>query len=423
MALLNYNSPFVGLEAPDTGVIRDAVAADWVAAFNTGDGSPALDTEAATPAGQLVDAETSYIAQANSELLYLASQFDPRKAEGVFQDALAAIYFLTRKMAQNTRVECTCTGLAGTVISLGALAQDTNGVKYQAINSNPNATVAATIPLGGTISVTFEALEAGAIQCDANTLNKIVTVIAGWDTINNPTAGTTGWLQETQADFEQRRFASVAHNAHGSVLAIQGALNNLEDVIDCVVLENDTAATKLVSNINIPSHSVAIIIYGGDNDAIAETIYNKKSAGCGTTGTTTSGGGSTITGTAISYTEPSNNAVYAYNIIRPVTQAVSIVVTIDFMSTLNASYATDIKNAILADFNGTNTDSGNTRVTMGQTVYASRFSTAVLTTAQVSSLYSITIGLNGGAQSNVIAIPAYVMPTLSASDITVTVNP
>lgn len=423
MALLNYSEPFVGLEAPDTDVIRDQVAADWIDAFNTNDGSPALDTSAATPAGQLVDAETSYIAQANSELLYLASQFDPRKAEGIFQDALAAIYFLTRKVAQKTRVECTCTGLAGTDIPIGALAQDSNGVKYQAINTNPNATLAATIPLGGSVSVTFEALEAGAIQCDANTLNSIITVIAGWDTINNPTAGSTGWLQETQADFEQRRFASVAHNAHGSVLAIQGALNNLADVTDCVVLENDTSATKLISDINIPSHSVAIIIYGGDDDAIAETIYNKKSAGCGTTGTTTSGGGTAITGTTVSYTEPDTNAIYTYNIIRPTTQAVTIEVTIDYMTSLNASYINDIKTAILADFNGTNTDSWNTRVTMGQTVYASRFSTAVLTTAQVPSLYSITIGLNGGAQSNVINVPAYVMPTLSSNDITVVVNP
>ena len=423
MALLNYNSPFVGLEAPETSAIRQQVAADWVDAFNTNDGSPALDTEAATPAGQLIDAETSYIAQANAELLYLASQFDPRKAEGVFQDALAAIYFLTRKTAAHTTVQCVCTGLAGTDIPLGALAQDSNGVKYQAVNSNPNATVAATIPLGGIITVTFEALEAGAVQCDANTLNSIITVVAGWDTINNPNAGTQGWLQETQADFEQRRFASVANNAHGSVLAIQGSLNNLDDVIDCVVLENDTSATQLISDINIPSHSVAIIIYGGDDDDIAETIYNKKSAGCGTTGTTTSGGGSTITGTAISYTEPSTNAVYSYNIIRPTTQAVSLVVTIDYMTSLNSSYVSDIKTAILADFNGTNTDSWNTRVTMGQTVYASRFSTAVLTTAQVPSLYSITIGLNGGAQSNVIAIPAYVMPTLSEADITVVVNP
>ena len=98
MALLNFD-PRTGLVAPDTAAIRDAVAADWINAFNTGDGSPQLDTEAATPAGQCIDSETAYLAQANADLLFLANMFNPLVSEGVWQDALAKIYFIQRKTA------------------------------------------------------------------------------------------------------------------------------------------------------------------------------------------------------------------------------------------------------------------------------------------------------------------------------------
>ena len=107
MPLLNFD-PAVGMVAPDTAVLRDAVAANWEQAFNTGDGSPVLDTEAATPAGQLVDAEAAYLAQVNADLLYVASMFNPRTSEGVWQDALGYIYFLSRKVAQPTLVTVTC---------------------------------------------------------------------------------------------------------------------------------------------------------------------------------------------------------------------------------------------------------------------------------------------------------------------------
>lgn len=404
MALLSFDTTSGQFVAPDTATIREQVANDWIAAFNTGDGSPDLDTEAATPAGQLIDAITAYIAEANSELLYLANQFNPLTAEGVFQDAIGYIYFMERKPAQPTSVVCTCTGLQGTVIPAGAQAQDTEGNRYQCAE-------AVTIPAGGTVSATFEALEVGAIDCPANTLNRIITVIAGWDTINNPASGVTGQLAESQADFERRRFESVASNAQGSVLALQGALDDIPGVTDCLVLENSESSAVTINGISVPAHSIAISIYGGDDSDIAQVIYQKKSAGCGTAGTTT-----------VSHTDSNTGIVYTFNIIRPATSDLKITVTIDNTATLPGTYEADIQNAILADFAGTNTDSENTRIGIGQTVYASRFSTAVLLTAGVRSLRSITIALGSGVPGDFVTIPANVMPVLSAADITVVIG-
>lgn len=404
MPLLNFD-PAVGMTAPETAVLRDAVASNWEAAFNTGDGSPTLDTEAATPAGQLVDAEAAYLAQVNAELLYLFSQLNPRTAEGVWQDALGYIYFLTRKVAQPTLVTVTCTGLQNTVIPAGAQMQDDDGVRYECQQET-------IIPAGGSVDVPFQCTEAGPIECPAGTLSSIVTVIPGWDTGINQAAGVVGRNRESQADFENRRFASVAKNSHGSVFSLQGALADLDGVVDCQVLENPTSATVTKHGVSIPSHSVAICIYGGADDAIAEIIYTKKDAGCGTTG------GTTVTHTA---TE-AGNAVYTYSIVRPTPTDVHIEVEINKTQQTSATVEQDVIDAVIGDFLGNDSNSGNTRVGLAQTVYASRFSVAVIKTAGVQDLVGITIGLGSGAMGASIDIPGDVEPTISAADITVVVN-
>ena len=404
MPLLSFD-PAVGMVAPDTAVLRDAVAANWEQAFNTGDGSPVLDTEAATPAGQLVDAEAAYLAQVNAEILYMFSQHNPRTAEGVWQDALGYIYFLTRKVAQPTLVTVTCAGLQGTEIPAGAQMRDDDGVRYE-------LTSTVTIPAGGSVDGVFQALEAGPIECPAGTLSTIVTVIPGWDSGTNAAAGVVGRNRESQVDFENRRFASVAKNSHGSVFSLQGALADLDGVVDCKVLENPTDSSVTKNSVTIPAHSVAICIYGGSDSDIAETIYMKKDAGCGTTG-----------GTTVSYTATDfGNAVYNYQIVRPAPTDVHIEVEINKTDQTSATVEQDIIDAIIGDFLGNDANSGNIRVGLAQTVYASRFSVSVIKTAGVQDLVGITIGLGSGAMGASIEIPGDVEPTISSADITVTVN-
>ena len=212
MSQLSFD-PSTGLVAPETADIREAVQQDWQAAFADTSGSPQLDVESATPAGQLIAAETAEIAAKNTELLWLANQFNPRVAEGRFQDALGYIYFLTRKIAEPTVVTCQLTGLRGTQIPYGAIAQNTDG--YQLICNAP-----VVIGDNGTAETTFRLAETGPIQIAAGTVTKIVTVIAGWDTINNEAAGATGRDVESRNEFEGRRYNSVAANAHGTVASL-----------------------------------------------------------------------------------------------------------------------------------------------------------------------------------------------------------
>ena len=82
--------PAIGFYADEIEDVRSDVASAWRTAFASSTDVP-LNTDPESPAGQLVDSQTSSIVEKDTELLYLCNQFDPAKNEGVFQDAIARI--------------------------------------------------------------------------------------------------------------------------------------------------------------------------------------------------------------------------------------------------------------------------------------------------------------------------------------------
>ena len=391
--------PATGLTVDSAADVLAQVEADWQNAFSGG-GLPPLDVDPATPAGQLIATQAALIQAKDSEILFLANQFNPLTAEGRWQEALGKIYFISRKTAEPTVVTCTCTGLYNTVIPAGSIVQNTDGYQLRSLD-------AATIPSSGTIDIEFEVTENGPISIAAGTVTKIITVIPGWDTVTNSAAGVLGRDAETQTEFETRRYNSVATNAHGSVSAIQGAISGVDGVLDCKVLENSTDSAMTILGVSVNPHSICACIFGGDGTDIAEAIYRRKDAGCGTTGTTT-----------VSYTDPDfNNAVYTYNILRPTVADVKMAVTIKNTGSTPASIADDIKAALIADFYG---QMENPRVGLGQTLYASRFYPIVIG-AGVSDFVSLTIALGTGTFGSFIDINANREPQLIESNISVTI--
>ena len=394
-------NPESGFSADSTSVIRQSIVDDWTAIFD--DEAATLNTSSESPAGQIIDSLSVLVTGKDSEFLNLANQFNPLTASGIFQDALGAIYFLTRKVATSTVVSCTCTGTQGTIIPAQSIIKTTDGVKLYSLG-------AATIGADGTVEVEFAAQEPGAIDIGAHTATQIVTVVPHWDTVDNAAAGVVGSLIENRADFEKRRYNSVAANAHGSAAALQGAVYQVENVLDCLVLENKTDSTVTKQGVSLISHSVAVCVYGGENEAIAETIYNKLDAGCGTNGET-----------SITYTSP-DGVVNTYNIVRPIPTPVYISVTINKTSQTPATVTQDIKNAIINDANGQDENSGNTRCGMGQTIYASRFTVAIVKSAGVNDLESVYIGLTASPAGNSVTMDSDMEPIFDADNIEVVIN-
>jgi hypothetical protein len=152
-------------------------------------------------------------------------------------------------------------------------------------------------------------------------------------------------------------------------------------------------------------------VYGGDDEEIAEMIYNKLDAGCGTNGSST-----------VTYTS-GDGVPNSYQIVRPTPTNLYVEVTINETATTPATIEDDIKNAIVDDFNGLDVNSGNLRRGCGQTIYASSFSVALIKTAGVSDLVSIEIGRTAGTYTNSVTMDADEEPILTAENINVVMNP
>ena len=348
--------------------------------------------------GQVVDLVTTEVAAKNREVAFLANQLNPKTATGVFLDALAALYGLTRKISEPTVVVCTCTGLKGTVIPYGAIVQDTQG------NQLRHAVAGGVmIPDSGSVDTQFSCVEHGAIEIGAKTVTQIVTVIAGWDSVTNAASGNTGRDEEPDGELLNRMKQSYAINANGTVENMQSNLAALEGVLDCVALENYTNETQTQYGISIKGHSVAVCIVGGDDDDIARTIFERKSAGCGTVGDT-----------RVTFIDTEHfNASYVYNIVRPT--AVDFTVKVTFFSgDMDATTQANVKAAIISDFLG---ELKNARVKLATTVYASRFYKCIQDVTD-APIKEIVIGISGGSQSSSVDVPANKSPTLSAKSIT-----
>lgn len=399
MSLLTFDKS--GVQIPETSEIRADLVQKVQSAFQTGDDSSVvLNCDPATPMGQVVDALTAELEAVYSAFSFAVNQYSRKTASGRFLDALASLYFLDRKVSEPTLVQCLCTGLKGTVIPFGAEVVDTNGNRFRCMTPSG-------VALGddGTALVTFSAVEHGALQVQPNSVTKIVTTIAGWDTVNNPAAGVLGRLEESDAELRDRMRESVAINAHGTVEAIQSTILEIDGVIDCRVLENYSNVAQTKNGIEIPGHSIAVCVSGGDDTAIARAIYQKKDAGCGLTGETT-----------VRYQDPAySGASYEYPIVRPTNTNLYIKVSF-YASAVSESIKTAVTEAIVKDATGNGL---NPRIGLGQRVYGSRFWSCVLEQT-TTPLASVQVALSSASNwADYVDINADVEPVVASATVIV----
>lgn len=385
-----------GVIAPPTSEIKKDVQALFVKAFGEG-----LNLDDSTPQGYLIGGITNIIANKNAAMLYLINQFNPSFARGIWQDALGNLYFLQRKSATPTVVQCICTGLPGTVIpgldnpSGAAQVQNGDGDIFV-------CTSTGTIPTSGSITLQFQSAELGEIPAPANTVNRIYRQIQGWDTVNNPASGVLGTNKESRSDYENRRKNSLALYATGSREAVYSRVFNIQNVTDVVVVENDSSESATIQGVTLVRNSIYVIVNGGDNTAIAQAIRDSKSGGCATNGEVSV----LLPGTyiPIQFSRPQNTNIY-------------VQVELDKDENTPENYEELIKNAIVGNFNGSDGSSG---ITIGQTIYASRFYCPL--TSLGLNIVGIKVSADNATWQDSLSLNLNQLPVTDAQNITVLIN-
>lgn len=387
-----------GLKTPDEIDILSGVFSDLSSAMGG-----AMSNSLTTPQGQIATSNTAVIEEKNSQLALLANQINPDFSSGRFQDAIGRIYFIERKPALSTAVVATCTGLVGTVIPMGCVAQDNEGYLYY-------STVESTIPASGSIDVVFQNGKTGAIACPQGSLNTIYKAVSGWSGIINQSAGVPGSDVESRANFEYRRRQSVAKNAKGTNQSVQGAVLEVENVIDAYVIDNPEpfSVAKGYTNYVLKPHSLYVCVSGGDVESIAKAIFTKKSQGCAMNGDTF-------------YTlhdEEGYQPPYPEYTIQwqtASTPRVYFQVKLKESNYLPADIIQRVKKSVMNAFNG---EDGGTRARIGATLNSGRYYAGVyeIDTTNIN-IQSIEIKREGGTYLSSLDFGIDEIPTLDENDV------
>jgi len=332
----NYHDD-TGVIVPDASVIQAQVTQEYLDTFGAD-----LNTDPSTPQGMLITIETlSRIAVADNNAA-IANQINPNLAGGVFLDALLQLTGAQRVVSSPSLVNCTLTGVEGTIIPAGAqIATTDQATKFQLVTQT-------TIPLGGTISdVQFESVEDGEIAAEANSLILIVSNILGWETVTNPLAATLG--TQTQSDTQARIQRINTLGAQGNSIAtnVISNLYLLPGVPPSGVSfqENVSSTTQVINEITMVPHSLYTCVGGSASDLdVATTIQNSKAAGCAYNN------GLGIP-KDIQVTVPLSNQIIDVLFDRPSLVTISIDVTVHVFTSVT-DVTTAVQNAIIAYANG-----------------------------------------------------------------------
>jgi hypothetical protein len=288
-AVPNLTFTPTGFQAPPESAVLNGVQADQNAAFR-GNLNPALNT----PQGQIASSTTAIIGQSDTDFITLSQLMDPAFSFGRFQDAIGRIVpgnGFARNPPQPTVVQGICNGAQGVNIPIGQTVAGADGNLYVCVE-------AGTIPVSGSIALTFQCTVTGPIACPEGNLGpQPYQALPGLDTITNTSPGVVGNVVESRADFEFRRQGSVAANAVAVLPAVRGAVFEVPNVIDCYTAENDNSSALVVgpsaavtgsittTNLTVSAVASGVVVVGnlvsGTGVTAGTTIVSQTSGATG----------------------------------------------------------------------------------------------------------------------------------------------
>lgn len=389
-----------GVIIPDTEVINNQVISEYRAEFGQD-----LIVTPNTPQGLLISAETQArdgIAVNNATL---ANQINPNLAGGIFLDAICALTGIQRTVSTFSTVVGTLTGVGGTIVPSGSQAKETvNQQIFQTVST-------VTIPVGGSIEVTFQAVNPGPIAVSPGTLTQIVSVVLGWETVTNAAAATVG--ADTQSDDALRAYRknTLAIQGQGLAQAILSGVYAVDNVKSATFRENVLTTTEVIDGVTMAPNSIYLCVDGGTDNDIATTLVAKKNGGC----QYTNGAGVPV---SVTYTVPFSGQVMTIKFDRPTPVPVKIRVTIKVADTLSDPQIL-VQNAILNYAAGL--IPGETGFTVGTSVSPFEIAGAInfYNRSIFVTLVEVSLQSPVSYSTNTLAINIFEIATIAVSDITV----
>lgn len=344
-------------------------------------------------------------------LLMIWSQLDPNSAIGNNLDLVnEGLRGVPRLQPARTRVTCTIVGTPTTVIPAGSIVSSSVNSLLSSVTFSTMFEV--TIPGGGSVPVVVECSANGTYEVNALDIDTINNPIAGWTSISNAGAGTTGTDLEVDQDYRKRGNRSQALPSQSMIESLIAGLYSLDGVAKVKIYENRDS----VADANgVPAHSIAVYVIGGINQEIGEMIFLRYNLGPG------------LEGDQVVTVYDSLNNSYTINFYRPTNNSIEVEVDVKEVSGWVLGNTELIKEAVIAYFNGELVQQGvesGYEIGDGVTVYGADLyaPVAVINGLRINSI-KVREKLVGGAYLNSVDMEWNEYPVVVDADITVIHNP
>ncbi len=198
----------------------------------------------------------------------------PLYAAGDSLDVLCTIVGITRRSSENAEADVQLSGIPGTIIEAGCQFSDINGDLWDLQDE-------CILASNGKSTGHVVKEEPGRVSLVAGYINSVYSTIIGLESVQNTTTGYAGKDTESDDDLRYRMRLALLSRAMTVDIAIESAISQLDGVEGVKVYINDSHTTD---SHGIPSHTICPVVFGGNDDEIAQAFFNAKAPGIGTFG-------------------------------------------------------------------------------------------------------------------------------------------
>jgi uncharacterized phage protein gp47/JayE len=308
----------------------------------------------------------------------LYHSLQPHTATGLALDALCSITGTYRRKAAYSRAKAMVTLDSKMALPKDSRIQTINGHLFKV-----TAEVRNKEPFRADIEADLIAEDVGPINASAKTVAKIMTPVAGWSKAVITHIYETGRFDETDDELRLRRIAELRAHGSSTAQAIRARLMSLDHVEAVHIKES--------------AQSFEVIIKGGKDEEIAQTIWQCKPLGVETSGTT-----------LIAILD-SLEQYRTIRFSRPHVVHYSLQATLKVKKLLNDGELDALKNTLV--------DFGVKHFKLGAKVYPSRFYGVMLDYPHVADVINLELKERLSEEYTTMAIRSNQIASLAFSDI------
>lgn len=261
-----------GIQIQTFDEIFDSLVADYKEIYGAD-----IDLSQNTADGQRIAIEAKAIQDAQTAFLELYNSLDVDLSLGEALNRAVKYCGITKRPASYSTWDIDVTVSQSTNLNIGYTIKDDSGQEW--IKDT------AVLLSAGTTTVTFRAVDLGAVQGLIGSTFEQVTVIPTVTGFNAAVSANVGTDEETDFELRQRRNKSLENPAFSTIGSLTAKLLNLDNVTDAYVYENKTGAYN--ADLDLNAYSIWVVVEGGELTAIAEIMAKSKTSGTPEKGTVT----------------------------------------------------------------------------------------------------------------------------------------